>query len=235
MNETRSESEVKPNKTSRCYLCQEPIYPTAKMCNACHSYQDWRRFFSFSSVILSLLIALISVVSAVGPGIVGMLFPPRSHLVVASCDYTKDGIAVLVQNDGSRLGEIGRVKMVVYCKGLYFKRSDRPPELHDALDWQKYTFGKVQLLPLDISREGSMTIPPNSPKAVPFTISPDILSQIKDSYPENAPVGDYWTSLYNESIVLDVDIELKDLVGNRVETKHVIYSEPFWWLMSSRG
>ena len=125
--------------------------------------------------------------------------------------------------------------MVVYCKGLYFKESDVPPELPDAPDWQKNTFGIVQLLPLDISREESMTIPPNSAKAVPFTISPEILSHIKDSYPENAPVGGYWTSLYNESIVLDVDIELTDWVGNRVESRHVIWSEPFWWLMSSRG
>ena len=168
MSETRSEGELKPNKTSTCYLCQEPIYPTAKMCNACHSYQDWRRFFSFSSVILSLLIALISVVSAVGPGIVGMLFPPRSHLVFVRCNYTKDGIAVFVENEGSRPGGIGGVTMLVYCKGLYFKPGDVPAELPDAPDRRKNTFGFFK--PSLDSREESMTIQPNSPKAVHFTI-----------------------------------------------------------------
>jgi len=164
-----------------------------------------------------------------------MLFPPRSHLVFARCDYTKDGIAVLVENDGGRTGGIGGVIMVVYCKGLYFKASDVPSELPNAPDWQKNTFGIVKLLSLDTSREPSMMIPPNSAKAVYITISPDILSHIKDSYPENAPVGDYWTSLNNESIVLEVDIELTDPVGNRVESRHVTWSEPFWRLMSSRG
>jgi hypothetical protein len=163
-----------------------------------------------------------------------MLFPPRSHLVFARCSYTKDGIAVLVENDGSRPGGIGGVIMLVYCKGLYFKGSDVPPELPDAPDWQKNTFGILRPLSLD-SREESMTIPPNSAKAVHFTISPDILSHIKDSYPKKPPVGDYWTSLNNESIVLEIDIELTDFVGNRVESRQVIWSEPFWRLMFSRG
>lgn len=46
-----------------CRVCKEPIKRGALKCRNCDSYQDWRRFFGVSSSVLSVLVALFSVLT----------------------------------------------------------------------------------------------------------------------------------------------------------------------------
>lgn len=107
----------------RCIECREIINEQARVCLKCNSRQDWRRHLSFSSTILSLLIALASVLSTAIPAIVSALTPHSSHINVAVVrwrnhasvqNYQEDrkfDFQLYVSNSGSRRGGIGRVKM----------------------------------------------------------------------------------------------------------------------------
>ena len=152
-----------------------------------------------------------------------VLNPPTSHLVVGSFSYTTSGISLWVENTGTMSGAIDKVRMVLYCNGLYFKRSDLPPELHDAPDWQRHAWGRDYDLPLDASKENSKTIPPQSSKTFAYAI-PTTLSEIENSFPKNAPVGSFWDALNNESIILLLDVQVSDL-SSKVE--HKVSKEPF--------
>jgi hypothetical protein len=50
-----------------CRVCREPLKAGATKCLACDSYQGWQRFLGFSSSILALAIALISVLQVALP------------------------------------------------------------------------------------------------------------------------------------------------------------------------
>ncbi len=109
-------------KTERCRVCKEPMNPGAIRCTRCNSYQNWRRYFDFSAVVLSLLVALVSVVSAVGPQIVALLPPWGSNLQIRSYYFNEDTVSLIVENSGNRPGYIGKVTAVVYCtvKGVFY-------------------------------------------------------------------------------------------------------------------
>jgi len=153
-----------------------------------------------------------------------VLNPPRSHLVVGSFSYTTSGISLWVENTGTKSGAIDKVRMVLYCNGLYFKRSDLPPELHDAPDWQRHVWGRDYDLPLDASKENSKTIPPQSSKTFAYAISRTALPEIENSFPKNAPVGSFWDALNNESIILLLDVQVSDWSG---KVEHKVSKEPF--------
>jgi hypothetical protein len=107
----------------RCIECREIINEQARVCLKCKSPQDWRRHLSFSSTVLSLLVALVSVSSLAIPAIVSALTPNRSHIRVAVVrwrnhasvqNYLEDrkfDFQLYVSNVGSRRGAIGRVQM----------------------------------------------------------------------------------------------------------------------------
>src|SRR5215831_17577779 len=122
-------TEPRPETLSRCSSCQEPIHPKAKLCKTCKSYQDWRRHFSFSVVVLSLLVALISVISAVGPQIISWLPPLGSQLEVKQFYYSTDAIVLIVENKGNQAGLVGRVNVTLYCSGFYFHPRDREADV----------------------------------------------------------------------------------------------------------
>lgn len=50
-------------KRTQCRTCLEDIYDGARKCIECGSYQDWRRYIGLSNTSLSLIIALLSVLS----------------------------------------------------------------------------------------------------------------------------------------------------------------------------
>ena len=129
-------TEPRPETLSRCSSCQEPIHPKAKLCKTCKSYQDWRRHFNFSAVVLSLLVALISVISAVGPRIISWLPPFGSRLEVKRFYDSKDAIVLLVENQGNQAGYIGRVNVALYCIGAYFHKWQRTQYLEYLAKYQ---------------------------------------------------------------------------------------------------
>ena len=51
----------------QCTTCGEEIANSARKCIHCDTYQDWRRYLTFSSTVLALLVALLSVATVAGP------------------------------------------------------------------------------------------------------------------------------------------------------------------------
>lgn len=94
---------------AECSTCREPIRTGARKCTHCDSFQDWRRFISLSASTLALLVALISVTSSLGPGIIRMINGQRSALVVSYIAPSDDGIMLLASNEGTRPAVIHRV------------------------------------------------------------------------------------------------------------------------------
>ena len=56
-----SEPQTSMPDTVECVRCAEPISSKAHKCKHCGGFQDFRRFFDFSNIALSLLVAIISV------------------------------------------------------------------------------------------------------------------------------------------------------------------------------
>lgn len=203
-----AELEQEAKKTERCLLCYEPIYPASKKCNSCGSYQDWRRFFDFSAIILSLLIALISVTSALGPRLLDLLETSRSEIEVTGYYPTADGIALALVNNGTRPGQVGNVRLVLWDQFLAFKKSDLTPEQQKAPDWKNRVWGVD--LDLGTSRGTSRTIPAKSSKELPFLVRATKLREISVDFPQSSYAGDFVTALYDESIRFEMTAEIID-------------------------
>jgi hypothetical protein len=218
-------------KTERCRVCKEPMNPGATRCTACHSYQNWRRYFDVSAVVLSLLVALVSVVSAVGPQIFALLPPWGSHLEIKSYYFSTNTVSLIVENSGNKPGYIGKVTVVVYCKGAFFP-SD--PLAADMLNVDaEHTPSKWGfMLDLGTSKETSRTIPARSSREISFILSGKRLRESAEDFDKDTryPLGDFNTVLYNESVRIHITAELLDY-GHKF-LKPVTVSEtpdpPFW-------
>jgi hypothetical protein len=93
--------------TKPCKVCAEPIKQAARICNQCKSYQDWRANINVSSTVLSLLVALVTVLTAAVPAIKSALTPEDSQLSFVFQDASFDSIGILVSNSGIRPGAVG--------------------------------------------------------------------------------------------------------------------------------
>ncbi|QDU44306.1 hypothetical protein Mal52_27850 [Symmachiella dynata] len=65
-----------------CTVCGELIHSSAKKCTHCDTWLDWRRHLTLSSVVLSLLVALVSVSTVAVPIIVNA-FQPNDAVINA--------------------------------------------------------------------------------------------------------------------------------------------------------
>lgn len=84
-----------------CRRCAEEIPREATVCRPCGAYQDWRVFVPGSSIVLSLLLAIFSVLGTVAPKI-GEWMHRNSETSVLIVDGDKDDLCVAVSNDGNR-------------------------------------------------------------------------------------------------------------------------------------
>ena len=109
-----------------CVVCREEIKQDAKKCIHCDSYQDFRRWINISSVVLSLMIALLSVTAVTLPVLKDFMLPPDAELnfslVEKYDDYTWFRIAV--SNSGTKAAVIKAVQLT------YGKR----PEIESTFD-----------------------------------------------------------------------------------------------------
>lgn len=87
-----------------CLICAEPIAFAAKKCKYCGSYQDYRRHFTFSGTILSLLVALVSVLALSAPIIKSALEPKDASIKFVTATVDEKYIYVLVTNKGNEAG-----------------------------------------------------------------------------------------------------------------------------------
>jgi hypothetical protein len=96
MTQTDSASATADSKP--CVVCQEPIKLHASKCIHCGSYQDWRSniSFSLSTSVLSLLVALITVLTAAVPVLKEALTPKNSHLTFSFQGASTDPIRLVV-------------------------------------------------------------------------------------------------------------------------------------------
>ena len=79
-----------PEGMKHCRVCAEPINKAAQKCIHCQSEQStWRQRLGFSSTVLALLIALISVLSSAVPVFERALTPKDSHLSFAYLGATE--------------------------------------------------------------------------------------------------------------------------------------------------
>jgi len=86
-----------------CKHCCHPIPHGARICSICRSYQNWFSFIPFSSTILALLTALISVMGIVIPLLYGIFHTPQSEasLTMPSIDGTTLRVTAVNTGDAS--------------------------------------------------------------------------------------------------------------------------------------
>jgi predicted nucleic acid-binding Zn ribbon protein len=98
----------------KCVICRKEIPAGAKICTECDCYQDWRRYFGLSSTVLSLLVALFSVLTVGVPVIYDALTPKRSavHCNLISWDENTGDVKIVVSNEGVRPAVIKSLMLV---------------------------------------------------------------------------------------------------------------------------
>jgi len=97
--------------TQPCRLCKHAIPVGARLCSECGSYQNWLGSLNRSSLVLSLLVALASVLSIAIPAVKTALRPSRSDLRMVRYYFTDTGVSIVLNNKGAMPGFISSCKM----------------------------------------------------------------------------------------------------------------------------
>jgi hypothetical protein len=99
-------------ETKPCSSCAEPIRLAAKKCVSCDSYQDWRRHFSASSTVLSLLVALLAILGPAISSIKSAIHTPRAEPRIALSSVEHHIVSLLISNGGDAAASIssGRIE-----------------------------------------------------------------------------------------------------------------------------
>lgn len=92
--------------TKACKMCGEPIKSTARLCIHCDSYQDWRSEMAVGNTVLTLLVALGSVLAIAIPVIVKAFTPENSLLSFSYQGASENAVSLLATNRGIRPGTI---------------------------------------------------------------------------------------------------------------------------------
>jgi hypothetical protein len=97
---------VTDGDTKSCKVCAEEIKKAARVCIHCNNYQDWRAEIGISQSVLSLLVALLSVLTVAAPVLVSTFTPKNSSFAFTFEAASASNIAVFIANSGSRSGVI---------------------------------------------------------------------------------------------------------------------------------
>lgn len=89
-----------PAKQKLCRACKLPMPADANKCTECSSLQDWRRYLDSSGIVLSLLVALTSVLTFAIPVWKDALVAKRADPTSALIDVDETGLATLVVTNG---------------------------------------------------------------------------------------------------------------------------------------
>ena len=85
----------------------------ALKCIHCDSYQNFHRYFTISSTVLSLLVALVSVSGLVIPKIVELFESDDSYIEFSPANSDKGSLYVLVTNTGKRAGTFNKAWLII--------------------------------------------------------------------------------------------------------------------------
>lgn len=149
-----SPASPEPAKSSLCKICKEEIKPEAIKCIHCDSFQDWRGSLNFSGTVLSLLVALVSVLGVVVPVLKDTFTPKNSDLVVSApylvwsydnnTSVTAPSILrIVITNTGVRTGWVNSANIEIH-----FNKDVITNTLEEPRDWMsepRVNFGKASL------------------------------------------------------------------------------------------
>jgi hypothetical protein len=121
--------------TKACRICGEDIKLSAIKCTHCDSYQDWRSSLTFSSTILSLLVALIAVLTAALPVVTREFSTKHSRILFSYLWASSEYVSVLSSNSGNSHGAVHSAWLLV----------DEQPRI--ALAIVGLAFDGVELIP----------------------------------------------------------------------------------------
>ena len=98
-----------------CIVCGKKIPVSAKKCTECNSFQNWRRYIHFSSTVLALIVALISVLTASVPILKETLKSDNSQITILpqTYDENKKEYIFIVANSGTKAGGISAGYFVI--------------------------------------------------------------------------------------------------------------------------
>lgn len=90
------------SEMTKCIVCGNDIHLGAKKCTHCGSYQDFRRYMTFSSTVLGLLVALISVTTFAIPVWEKLFWKPEVSVSAKLLEVDNKGFAsISVSNAGN--------------------------------------------------------------------------------------------------------------------------------------
>ena len=126
---TKNNSNMK-----RCKVCLEPINKGAIKCNNCDSFQNWRRFLDIGSGILSLLVALIAVLTVAVPIFKSALTAKRPDVHFSLIRYESKSIHIMCSNLGNRSGILKEAKLRIFIND---READETKDSPIFLKWEQ--------------------------------------------------------------------------------------------------
>ncbi len=133
-----------PNKIE-CIVCKEKIERGALKCIKCSSFQNWRRHFDFSALILSVLTALISV-STTAFTVLHFVVSDRSDPRFSILTFQPDKIEIESYNVGNRAAILKHVNISHIKNGSPDPPVDLSPDDPDPIippgAWKKLVLKK---------------------------------------------------------------------------------------------
>jgi len=154
------------NSEKRCWACDTSLRPNQKLCLECKSWQGIRSYLNVSSTLLSLLIALISVIGLVTPSVLGILSEDRPEISSIYDKYDYGYFEFTMRNLGDQLG---RIDDNVSCEYSFLTKSfgfsDVEKSLNEALSeidrwhlWARYPDRIKSLLVKEITEDEFWTV-----------------------------------------------------------------------------
>lgn len=120
----------KPLATKLCNACRSEMPFDANLCKECNSVQDWRRYLTFSSTVLALLVSLVSVLTFSIPIWVHTFVVPKPLPQVSFIRVVEETLTVAISNSGSAPFVISSLEVpedksdVDFQRRLMFRSSD---------------------------------------------------------------------------------------------------------------
>ena len=103
-----SDEPTSRERVSVCVMCKETIQAGARRCPHCSSFQNWQRYLTFSSVVMSWAIALISVLTVVVSVVtkIGKLEEENLQLRLLEVNHAEHYLLMWGSNPGKRPGVV---------------------------------------------------------------------------------------------------------------------------------
>lgn len=103
-----------PEGTKRCLVCAEPIHEHSQKCVHCGAVQNrLRQGVGLSSNVLSMMVALVSVLGVVVPVLIQSATPDDAHLIFSVQYATDTELFVIASNQGREPGSVALAHLEV--------------------------------------------------------------------------------------------------------------------------